>query len=241
MARPLGGEYCLLKGGIAYPAKRLQPQTGRIEKEGFMKNLYKLFGIIVIGAVITGGVFAQENGSGTGGAASDTGKVFFNAGIGAGLSVGKAKSYGDSTFVLPIFQLPFSVGADFKLPLNLTLPAGEMFITLGGTFFYSSLNSNLKVSDIGFGIRPAIHIAGLNLFEKLFKNADSSKLHAYLAIPIGWVIQTVDGETFDDGSGFHLGLDVGTKYFFIKNLGVYAELNLNLRWIGGSIGLAARI
>jgi hypothetical protein len=154
--------------------------------------------------------------------------------------VGKAQSDGIGMGI-SIVQFPLSVGADFKLPLNFTLPVGETFITLGGTFFYSSLNSTLKVSDMGFGIRPAIHIVGLNLFEKLFKNAEPGKLHAYLAIPIGWVAQSIDGETFDEGSGFHLGLDAGTRYFFIKNLGVYAELNLNLRWIGGSLGLAARI
>jgi hypothetical protein len=217
-----------------------------------MKNFYKrspvsrslvlFLGIIVIGAVITSGVFAQEDSGGTEGAASDTGKVFFNAGIGAGISRGKAARLNGTGATISFAQFPLSVGADFKLPLNFTIPGGETFITLGGTFFYSSLNSTSKISDMGFGIRPAIHIAGLNLFEKLFKNADSSKLHAYLAIPIGWVIQTMDGATLDEGSGFHLGLDVGTKYFFIKNLGVYAEANLNLRlMIGGSIGLTARI
>jgi hypothetical protein len=128
-----------------------------------MKNFYKLLGIIVIGAVITSGVFAQEDSGGTEGAASDTGKVFFNAGIGAGISMGKARTSSDTTVAISVFQLPFSVGADFKLPLNFTFPAGETFITLGGTFFYSSLNSTFKVSDMGFGIRPAIHIAGLNL------------------------------------------------------------------------------
>jgi hypothetical protein len=60
-----------------------------------MKKLCKLLTIIAIGAVITGGVFAQEDG-GTGGAAADTGKVFFNAGIGAGFSVGRARSVGGS-------------------------------------------------------------------------------------------------------------------------------------------------
>lgn len=188
----------------------------------------------------TGG--AASDSGGTGGTSSDTGKVFFNAGIGAGFSWGKAMTPGGrGGTVLSVIQFPLSVSADFKLPLNLTNPAGETFITLGGTFFYSSLNSTFKVSDMGFGIRPGIHIAGLNFFEKLFKNADSSKLHAYVAIPIGWVIQSVDGETYDEGSDLHLGLDIGTKYFFIKNMGVYAELNLNLRWLGGSIGLAARI
>jgi hypothetical protein len=206
-----------------------------------MKKHYKFLTVIVVGAILTGGIFAQENGGGTEDTASDTGKVFFNAGIGAGISVGRARNLESSTLGISIFQFPFSASADFKLPINMSNPIGETFITLGGTFFYSSLNSIYKVSDVGFGIRPAIHIAGLSFFENLFKNVDSSRLYAYLAVPIGWVVQTWDGESVDDGSGFHLGLDLGAKYFFIKNLGVYAELNLNFRWIGGSIGLTARI
>jgi hypothetical protein len=201
--------------------------------------------VLVFVMVSTGGVWAQEDDSGKGSDAGYTGKVFVNAGIGIGVSMGKARSYkagGGFNGLISAFQMPFSMGVDVKLPFNSipNLAGGQSFLTLGGTFYFSSLKKSPKTRDLGFGIRPAVHIGGLNLFENLFKNVDSNKLTAYLAIPIGYVNQSWEGETAKDQSGFFLGLDVGTKYFFIKNVGAYAELNLNTRWIGGSIGVAAR-
>jgi hypothetical protein len=203
------------------------------------------FCILVLAALIAGGVFAQEaegenSEPAPGGAAPGfTGAVFINGGVGLGMSMGKALKTTEG-YAISFLQVPVSASVDAKLPFNVQNPMGETFFTAGGFFYYSSLGSVWKVSDAGFGIRPAIHIAGLNFFEDLFKGADASKLHAYLAVPIGYVIQSWDGETNDEGSGFHLGLDLGTKYFIIQNLGLYAELNLNFRWMGGSIGLAAR-
>jgi hypothetical protein len=214
---------------------------GRDRKESsHMKIL-----VLVFVMVSAGGVWAQEDDSGNGSDAAYTGKVFVNAGIGIGVSMGKARSSGARDgidgFASP-FQMPFSMGVDVKLPLNSipNLAGGQSFLTLGGTFYFSSLYKSPKIRDLGFGIRPAVYINGLNLFENLFKNVDSNKLTAYMAIPIGYVNQSWEGETMKDQSGFFLGLDVGTKYFFIKNVGAYAELNLNTRWIGGSIGVAAR-
>jgi hypothetical protein len=206
----------------------------------------KIFLLSIFVAVAAGGVFAQSGGAESG----YTGWVFINGGINLGFSVGRAQSLKDANgmggIALSFIQTPVSASADIKLPFSMASnTGGEIFMTLGGFFFHSTLKNDkangIKYSDTGFGIRPAVYVTRLNVFDNLFKNASPDSIQAYLAIPIGYVVQSINGESHDAGSGFHLGLEGGSKFFFMKNLGFYAEVGVNFRWIGGGIGLAVRI
>ena len=182
-------------------------------------------------AAASGSLSAQE----TDGAEAGrwTGSVFINANIDFRLSLGKDAN-------INAVQLPFAASVDVKLPFARQQQAGLVFWTLGGTFFYSALGGGSHTSNIGFGIRPAVHIAGPSLLKRLFKGEAVHNVQAYLAVPAGYIVQRRNGVMAEDGSGFHAGVDVGVQYFLAKNLGLYVELSVTTRWIGGSFGWAVR-
>ncbi|MDR2516197.1 MAG: hypothetical protein LBC88_02315 [Spirochaetaceae bacterium] len=151
----------------------------------------------------------------------------FYPGLGSGADINPARR-------------PFSASVDVKLPFTVRHQAGLVFFTLGGTFFYFAPGAPLAASSIGFGIRPAVHIAGLTLLKKLLRGAALYNVQAYLAVPAGYRMQRRDGGTVDDSSGFHAGLDLGVQYFLAKNLGLYVELSFTSRRSGGSFGRAVR-
>ncbi|MDR3336265.1 MAG: hypothetical protein LBT16_03575 [Treponema sp.] len=133
--------------------------------------------------------------------------------------------FGISSYLMGI--PPISVSADFKLPIQLP-------ITIGGTAALSTWgyetsagipNSEIKVTytNIGFGVRGQYHF-------NFLKNLD-----AYAGLTLGYVIQTADvkygsaygniGKPAYAGISFFLfGANIGARYFFTKNIGVYAEL-----------------
>jgi len=132
--------------------------------------------IITLFCMFTSGVFAQKKDADK----DFTGKIFINAGAGIG--------YSDRSLVS--LSVPASI--DFKLPIKKLKPnksGQQLFITTGAMFFYFSGSApayNASNADaIGFAVRPALHITGLNLFKKFFKDADPNKLQAYVAVPVG--------------------------------------------------------
>jgi hypothetical protein len=131
-------------------------------------------------------------------------KFLVNAGIGFGF-------YEHGRIGVP----PVSASLDYKLPIALP-------ITFGGiAAFRTSRDSKDGASylwtDFGFGARGAYHFSFL-------KNLDT-----YAGLTLGWIAQSYryefnDKTTKTSDWDFLYGVNIGARYFFSPNIGVYLEL-----------------
>jgi opacity protein-like surface antigen len=166
-----------------------------------MKKLMLLSGLA---GVLAGGVFGQTwigyapwiEGS----------KVFINAGAGYGLLPYKMS--------LP----PISASVEYGLD-NIPLSLGMYFGITGYDQELSSISS-YKGNMTGFGARASYHF---NFLENL---------DPYVSFTLGWLIYSQEVKsTFlgtestveNDLSTFFYAVNLGARYFFTKNIGVYAE------------------
>jgi hypothetical protein len=149
--------------------------------------------------------------------AIEDGIVQINAGVGIGAPI-----YGGATMVIP----PLVASADFNLPL------GGIPFTLGAFFGFTTskweqsvLTYSYKVETTGmafgarFGYHPDFGVKGLD---------------TYVNAELGWFAVEAKSSSTGGGAsasysvpalgGFLYGANVGARYFFIKNVGVFAEL-----------------
>ena len=181
-----------------------------------MRNaLSKVFFVLVLAVLATGGVFAQEWYDSYAPGITDN-KLFINAGSGFGPT-------GGFNMGLP----PISASVDFKLPISLPITVGGIVVFT--TWKYSTSagipNSNIDVTymNFGFGGRGMYHF-------NFLKNLD-----AYAGATLGYVYQNASvryGSAYDTipktsytGAPFLLwGSNIGARYFFTNLIGVYLEL-----------------
>jgi len=147
-------------------------------------------------------------------------RVFFNAGIGLGPRGG----YGMG---IP----PLSASVAFKVSETLPITIGATGIFT--TWRWSTAWVNFTYMNIGVGARVMYHF-------NFSRNFDY-----YMGLNLGYVFQTVRGETFAGGvapvsnSFFLWGAIVGARFFFTDRLGIYAEAGASsLQFL--SVGLAIK-
>ncbi|MDR1216035.1 MAG: porin family protein [Treponema sp.] len=169
--------------------------------------------VLVLAAIVAGGAFAQEakwyNSYAPG---IDGSNLLVNVGIGFGILPYKMS--------LP----PISASIEYaglKIPLS-----------IGGYFGIAGYDedvgfTNYSATMTGFGARAAWHFG-------LLENLDT-----YVGLNLGWMIYsqkvhtpeiknsyggTPAIDTENDLSAFFYGFNIGARYFFTKNIGVYVEL-----------------
>ena len=191
----------------------------------------KKFGLILVLLVIfsTGGAFAQTwyNSYAPG---IDSGNVLINAGVGFGLL----------TTGYEIGIPPISVSADFKLPIAAPITVGPLVAFASRTYSlsFSGYGYKFTYTDFAIGVRGMYHF-------NFVKNLD-----AYLGLTLGYVINSGKAEyTGDWGtmgkteptnfSYFLWGGNLGARYFFTNNIGVYLELGYSGLQVAG-LGLALK-
>jgi hypothetical protein len=185
--------------------------------------------VLVLVAVIAGGAFAEWYNSYAPGI--DNSKVLINAGIGFGFS-------GTYSMGIP----PLSLSADFRLPIKVPITLGGIvgFSTWGWESGSGAWLVDVTYTNIAFGLRGAYHF-------NFVKNLD-----VYAGLTLGWVVQTASveyGSAYNvagavkpshDGVSFFLyGFNIGGRYFFTNNIGVYLELGYSGLQIA-SIGLSLK-
>jgi hypothetical protein len=169
--------------------------------------------VLILSAVVAGGAFAQGqwyNSYAPGIAGS---KLLVNAGIGFGLLPYAVKIPALSASVE--YALP-------KIPLSIGGYAG--FTTYGEGWYSGSMT--------GIGAKASWHF-------NFVKNIDP-----YVSLTLGYLIWN---ETWDppgykvktDYSTFLYGVNIGGRYFFTKNIGIYAELGYSAVSLA-SLGLALK-
>jgi hypothetical protein len=201
----------------------------------------KVLLVLVLAAVVAGGVWAQEAAQDEGKAKSglfgfspavEGSKILINGGIGL------SSNYVDKKGGIP----PISLSAEFALPiLSLPLTVGP-YIGFGTSKSTSSEDfPNLygvvgltkeyiaKRTAIGIGAKASYH---LNL-------KSMKKLDPYASLVLGYLINpreyTVDyiypsgsgnfSETVNsDNSGFLFAFGIGARYFITKNIGAVVEI-----------------
>jgi hypothetical protein len=187
----------------------------------------KLVLALLMTAMTVGGVFAQ-NWYDSYAPGIDESKAFINIGVGIGYT----------TYLLGV--PPISVSADFKLPISLPITVGgtAAFSTWGYTVGSGNYLIDVTYYNFGFGARGAYHF-------NFVKNLD-----VYSGVTLGYVIQSANviyGSAYGNvsrpayrGEPFFLyGFNIGARYFFTKNIGVYSELGYSGLQIA-SIGLSLK-
>jgi len=152
--------------------------------------------------------------------ALDGNRVFFNAGVGLGPTGGYNRG-------IP----PLSASVAFKVSDTLPITVGATGIFT--TWRWSTAWLDITYMNIGVGARVMYHF---NL---------ATNLDYYLGLNLGYVFQTVRGETRAGGvapvsNSFFLWSGIaGARFFFTDRLGVYAEAGASsLQWL--SAGLAMK-
>jgi hypothetical protein len=124
---------------------------------------------------------------------------------------------------------PISLSAEYALGLpNIPLSVGAYFGVTGYNEENEELaaySSSYKGTLVGFGAKGSYHF-------NFLKNLDT-----YVSLTLGWLVHTqevtttisgitkdITTTTEDDFSTFLYGFSLGARYFFIKNIGAYAEL-----------------
>jgi hypothetical protein len=206
------------------------------------RTMLKKFGLVlVLVSVFAGGVWAQEQNKGLWGTIlSKTGfapglegtRFFINGGIGL-----EAILLSEISHKMP----PISVSADYVLPnMPLSLGLKVAVSTLKWETWYGSADLDDAV-NFDIGLRTAIHS---KILEKI-NNLDVSAL-----VLIGFDFVTGDDyKLFKDmvglvgPHGFYIGLGLGGRYFFTKNIGIFLEGDLKFIKtikLGASTGLALK-
>jgi len=170
--------------------------------------------VLVLAMLIAGGAFAQDDMWTSFADGIGDSSLFVNVGIGWGLT-----SY---DYSLP----PISASVEYALPIGLPLTVGGYFgLALFDTTYYTGV-------QMGFGVRASWHV-----------NFGIRNLDAYAGLTLGWMIWTLDykssGNRAYDLGGFYYAGNVGIRYFFIDNVGVYLEIGYSPVSIA-SAGLALK-
>ncbi|GAB6391675.1 MAG: hypothetical protein MdMp014T_1048 [Treponematales bacterium] len=152
-------------------------------------------------------------------------RFLVNAGVGVG--------------ILPytVSLSPFSASVEYALP-NLPLSVGGYFgAALGGarSAYYSYFNTLAAA-----GAKASWHV------DLGVKNLDT-----YASLTLGWLAwnenvkydapENIPERSYDtdyDHSGFFWSANIGARYFFTKNIGIYLELGYSAMSVA-SLGLAA--
>lgn len=164
----------------------------------------KILLVLVLATAAAGGVFGQAwyNSYASG---IEGSKIFINAGVGYVYLPYKMSLPPISGSVeYGLSKIPLSLGAYF----GITMYDGD----IGGT--------NTKGTLMGVGARASYHF-------NFIKNLDP-----YVTLVLGWLIYKqevkktvpVTSTMEHDLSTFLYGFHLGTRYFFTKNIGIYAEL-----------------
>jgi hypothetical protein len=170
----------------------------------------RIFLGLVLAAITAGGVFGQAwyNSYAPG---IEGSRFFINGGIGFGVLPYKMS--------IP----PISASVEYGLP-NIPLSLGAYFgITgykedfSGILSSYGILSSSYKGTRVGFGAKASYHF-------NFLKNLDP-----YVSLVLGWMVYKEEHKigwmsATDDLSTFYYGFNLGTRYFFTKNIGAYVEL-----------------
>jgi hypothetical protein len=149
--------------------------------------------------------------------AIEGGLVQINAGVGIGAPI-----YGGANLVIP----PLVASADFNLPI------GGLPFTLGAFFGFTT--SKWEQSVAGYGYK--VETTGLGFGARFGYHPDFGikNLDTYANVELGWFAVTAKASSTGGAAsasystpalgGFLYGANIGARYFFIKNVGVFAEL-----------------
>jgi opacity protein-like surface antigen len=178
----------------------------------------KLMLISVLAVIAAGGAFAQAwyNSYAPG---IEGSKLFINAGIGFNILPYKMS--------LP----PISASVEYGLS-KIPLSVGAYFGITGYNEELTSISS-YKGTRTGFGAKASYHF-------NFLKNLDP-----YVSLTLGWLVWSEEHTwgnsttTKSDLSTFFYGFNVGTRYFFTKNIGAYVELGYSAVSVA-SAGLALK-
>lgn len=150
-------------------------------------------------------------------------------------------------------QINGGVGlSGWGVPVYLGLDYGiARDFTIGAEASYSSK----KVSDGYFESKYSIFGFGINgnyYFDRLLKLPNEFNLYAGATLGYANVSETINGpsallpyyETYHSSfavSGIDLGLQIGGRYFFTKNLGLNLQLGGGIHTFGGRLGLTYKL
>ena len=157
-----------------------------------------------------------------------------------GLEKNKAQinaGVGISNWGVPVF-----VGVDYGVARDFTIGAEASY-------------SSKKVSDGYFESKYSIFGFGINgnyYFDRLLKLPNEFNLYAGATLGYANVSETINGpsallpyyETYHSSfavSGVDLGLQIGGRYFFTKNLGLNLQLGGGIHTFGGRLGLTYKL
>jgi len=193
--------------------------------------------VLVLVALVTGGVFAQESmwTSYAPGVVDSGTRLFLNMGA----------AFGFFPLYTAMAIPPLEANIEYALPISLPLSIGGFFAYAQGRD-KDEVNFSYAVADqvetaMTFGLRVSWH------FNIGVKNLDT-----YASIGVGWLIWTLDydwkkGSQSDmylpslwantDYSQFFYDVRLGIRYYFTKNIGIYGEVGYNVISIAG-VGLA---
>lgn len=184
-----------------------------------MKKFYVLIVALIIGA--TASVSAMDFKSYPD--AFKKGSLALNAGIGLGTP------YAYGTGGIP----PLSVSVDYALPIaDLPLSFGALVGFSTSSFRYWD-NTGWDFTNICIGARGAYHF-----------DFDVKGLDTYAGIMLGYNLELVNevGTTFltiPSHSQFAWGGYIGARYFFIPNVGAFAELGYSFSY--ATLGVTLKI
>jgi hypothetical protein len=156
--------------------------------------------------------------------AVDGSYALINAGVGFGLA-----RYGNMSIppLIATVDIPVALG-------NLPLSFGGMFGFTQSRWNYWG-NDYLAYNVLVFGGRANYHF-----------NFEADKLDAYAGVTLGWEIGTWSSSNdaddswlryYGDYSGFYFGFQAGARYFFARNIGVFAEAGYGLAYIKAGLAL----
>jgi hypothetical protein len=136
-------------------------------------------------------------------------------------------------FGLGLYGVGYGVG--FAVPVVFNADIGvHDYVSVGayGAFWTKKwnygFNDNYRFTSSHFGVRGSFHWWQL-LDEKVNADLKGDKLDIYLTVWMGYNLRTA--KWIDSGSGTNLGFgnrfqggaQLGMRYFFHKNIGVFAE------------------
>lgn len=161
-------------------------------------------------------------------------RIHINAGIGFGGAANLISGASNVKLGIP----PVQASIEYAMP-SLPLSVGGFFAitTYNWEYTYSSYIWKRTWSWMAFGGKASWHI-----------NMDVPNLDTYVSLTAGWMLynskSTDTGSTssyynYDNTVGeFYFGGNVGVKYFFIPNIGVYAEAGYSaLFYVNGGLAI----
>jgi hypothetical protein len=174
--------------------------------------------VLVLAALVTGGVFAQNMFTSWAPGIVDRGtNLFINVGAG----------FGFVPFWTQLEIPHVEASVEYALPIGLPISVGGYFgfVTGRNKDVFISYKADLVEMAMSFGLRGSYHF-----------NFNVRNLDTYASIALGWVIYTLNydwketppdyfrnNNSDDDNSTFFYDVRVGVRYFFTNNIGAFLE------------------